>query len=240
MKKFIIKNIFCKTLIILLLIIVTNCSQCTSINNRKKIILTNILIKEKYLEATNDLFKKNYAKSMLEFEQLDKLYPYNKYTKEIKVNLIYLYYLNKQFVSVINLFNEFIRIYPISKYTDYILYIKSLSEISLDSNKIQYFFRINRSDCNPFYANKAVYDLKLLIKNYPNSIYIPFAKKRLRFLKKRLALYELSVIQFYLNKEMYISVIKRCEMLIKNYPYTSESILALMIMNKTYKIINII
>ncbi|QJC28782.1 outer membrane protein assembly factor BamD [Enterobacteriaceae endosymbiont of Plateumaris consimilis] len=240
MKKIIIKNIFCKILIVSLLVIITNCSQYKHINNKKKIVTTNFFIKTKYLEANNNLFKKNYTEAMLQFEQLDKLYPYSKYTEQIKVNLIYLYYLNKRFISAIDLFDEFIRIYPISKYTDYLLYIKSLSEISLDNNKMQYLFRINRNDCNPFYANQAIYDLQLLVKNYPNSIYIPFIKKRLKFLKKRLALYELNVIQFYFNKEMYISVVKRCEMLIKNYPYTSESILALIIMEKTYKILNVI
>ncbi|QJC29227.1 outer membrane protein assembly factor BamD [Enterobacteriaceae endosymbiont of Plateumaris rustica] len=238
MKKLIIKNFFYKMLILSLLIIITNCSQYKYIHNKK--IITNFLIKEKYLEANNNLFKKKYTKSMLQFEQIDKLYPYNKYSQKIKVNLIYLYYLNKNFFSVIDLFDEFIRIYPLSIYTDYILYIKILSEISLDNNKIQYLFRINKNNCNPFYINKAIYDIKSLIENYPNSIYIPLIKKRLKILNKRLMLYELSIVQFYFDKEMYISVIKRCEMLIENYSYTSESILALVIMGKTYKIMNII
>ncbi|QJC30111.1 outer membrane protein assembly factor BamD [Enterobacteriaceae endosymbiont of Plateumaris sericea] len=238
MKKFIIKNIIYSVLIILLLIIVTNCSQYKHIN--KKQIITNFFIQEKYLKANNDLSKKKYKEAMLKFEQIDKIYPYNKYTQKIKVNLIYLYYINKKFVAVIDLFDEFIRIYPISKYTDYILYIKSLSLISLDKNKIKYLLGINKNDYNPFYIHKAIYEFQSLIRNYPNSIYIPLVKKRLEFLKKKLMLYELSVIKFYFNKEMYLSVIQRCEMLIKNYPYTSESISALIFMGKAYHQMNII
>ncbi|QJC29671.1 outer membrane protein assembly factor BamD [Enterobacteriaceae endosymbiont of Plateumaris pusilla] len=238
MKKFIIKNIFYNVLIILLLIIITNCSQYKHINKKK--IVTNFFIKEKYLEANNDLSKKKYKEAMLKFEQIDKIYPYNKYTQKIKVNLIYLYYKNKKFFTVIDLFDEFIRIYPTSKYTDYILYIKSLSEISLNKNKLQYLFGINKNNYNPFYIKKAIYDFQLLIKNYPNSIYIPLIKKKLKFLKKNLMLYELNVIKFYFDKEMYLSVIQRCEILIKDYPYTSESILALIIMGKTYNKMNII
>ncbi|QJC34257.1 outer membrane protein assembly factor BamD [Enterobacteriaceae endosymbiont of Donacia cinerea] len=230
------KLFFINILICILLIFTTSCKY--NYISQKKYYKTSL--KQEYLEAIKILTSKKYDKAFIKFSNLYVNYPYNMYTEKILVYLIYLSYLNQDFLNVLELTEEFIQSYNYSAFMSYIFYIRILSEISLDSNtRIQTLFRINRKDCNPFYTQLAINDTEIFIKNYPNNIYTNDLKKRLITMKKRVRIFDLNIIQFLFKKKNYISTINRCLIFLKEYPNSIEINLIKKILQDSYSKINI-
>ncbi|QJC35849.1 outer membrane protein assembly factor BamD [Enterobacteriaceae endosymbiont of Donacia sparganii] len=244
--KFFTKNkiFFINIIICILLIFTTNCEYYTLkqkyLNNYLEEKDLNNSLKQRYLEAIKFLVDKKYDKALIRFSNLYINYPYNIYNEKILVYLMYLNYINKDFLNVLELTNEFIKSYSFSAFMNYVLYIRIMSEISLDTNtEIQNFFRINRINCNPFYTKLAINDTEIFIKNYPNSIYTKYLKKKLIFMKERVEKFELSIIKFYFKKKIYIATINRCLIFLKNYPNSREINLVKKILKNSYHKINL-
>ncbi|QJC37067.1 outer membrane protein assembly factor BamD [Enterobacteriaceae endosymbiont of Donacia vulgaris] len=236
--KIFIKNkfFFINILICILLIFTTNCKYYYT--SKKKYHKTSL--KQEYLEAIKILVSKKYEKALIQFSNLYVNYPYNIYTEKVLVYLIYLSYLNKNFLNVLELTEEFLQSYNSSPFISYILYIRILAEMSLDSNtRIQNLFRINRKNCNPFYTQLAINDTEIFIKNYPKSIYINNLKQKLIIMKKRVRTFDLNIIEFLFKKKNYISTINRCLIFLKEYPNSIENNLIKKILKDSYLKINI-
>ncbi|QJC36663.1 outer membrane protein assembly factor BamD [Enterobacteriaceae endosymbiont of Donacia simplex] len=230
------KFFFINILICILLIFTTNCKYYYT--SKKKYY--KISLKQEYLEAIKTLVSKKYEKALIKFSNLYVNYPYNIYTGKILVYLMYLSYLKKNFLNVLELTEEFMQSYNNSPFMSYVLYIRILSEISLDSNtRMQTLFRINRKNCNPFYTQLAINDTEIFIKNYPNSIYINDLKKKLIIMKKRVRIFDLNIIKSLFKKKNYISTITRCLIFLKEYPNSIESNLIKTILQDSYNKTNI-
>ncbi|WP_168821919.1 outer membrane protein assembly factor BamD [Enterobacteriaceae endosymbiont of Donacia provostii] len=185
----------------------------------------NIFLKTEYIKAIQLLSDKKYDKALLKFEDLYLKYPYNIYTEKVLVFLIYINYLEHNFLVVLELIDEFLLLYDSSNFTSYIFYIKILAELSLDTNNtIQNLFKTNRNYCNPFYTKLAINDTKFFFKKYPNSIYNIFLKKKLIYMIKRMKIFELNIIRYYYQQKKYLSTINRCLIFLKDYPYDNNLI----------------
>ncbi|QJC35018.1 outer membrane protein assembly factor BamD [Enterobacteriaceae endosymbiont of Donacia piscatrix] len=208
------KKIFLISMIIFILLITVNCKYNTYTHEQKYF---DTSLKYDYLNAIRYFSEKKYDQALLEFNNLYINYPRNIYTEKILVFLIYLNYLGHNFLVVLELIDEFIQLYDYSPFMSYILYVKIITEISLDTNnQIQNLFKINRNDCNPFYTQLAINDTEMFFKKYPDSIYIHFLKKRLTYMKKRIKNFDLNIIKFLYQKKKYISTINRCLIYLNN------------------------
>ncbi|WP_168918998.1 outer membrane protein assembly factor BamD [Enterobacteriaceae endosymbiont of Donacia bicoloricornis] len=236
--KIFIKNkfFFINILICILLLFTTNCEYYLI---PEKKILKNSL-KHEYLKAVKILVDKKYKKALIQFSNLYINYPYNMYTEKILVYLIYLNYLNKDFINVLELSEEFIESYDSSAFISYIFYIRILSEISLDSNNLlQILFNINRNNCNPFYTKLAIHDTKIFIKNFPKSKYTNILKKKLIKMRKRIQLFDLNIINFFLKKKNYTATINRCLIFLKEYPNSVNTCFVKKILKYSYNEISL-
>ena len=131
--------------------------------------------------------------------------------------------------------DRFMRLNPTHPNIDYVLYMKGLTDMALDDSALQGFFGIDRSDRDPEHARAAFRDFSQLLRTYPNSQYATDARKRLVYLKDRLAKYELSVAQFYTKREAYVAVVNRVEQMLKDYPDTQATRTALPLMENAYR-----
>ncbi|QJC32227.1 outer membrane protein assembly factor BamD [Enterobacteriaceae endosymbiont of Donacia versicolorea] len=200
---------------ILILILFTTGCEYSSTNHK---INSKFLVKIKYLESIKFLFNHKYKKALFKFQNFYIKYPYNMYTEKVLIYLIYLNYIDQNFLNVLDFTEEFINSYNKSPFLDYVLYVRIISKISLDqNNEIQNIFRIKRSNCNPFYANLAMKDANIFIKNYPNSIFIRYLKYQLFNIKKRLRKFDFNIIKFLFKKKMYIATINRCIRFLEYY-----------------------
>ncbi|XNM60255.1 outer membrane protein assembly factor BamD [Escherichia coli] len=87
---------------------------------------------------------------------------------------------------------------------DYVMYMRSLTNMALDDSALQGFFGVNGGDRNP-----DMHELRSVTfqtgARLSNSQYTTDATKRLVFLKDRLAKYEYSVAEYYTERGAWVA-----------------------------------
>ncbi|AAM67941.1 outer membrane protein assembly factor BamD [Buchnera aphidicola] len=194
------------------------------------LILNNYL----YQKCRKELKEKNFYKAIFDLKKIENNHAINFNNDKIKMNLIYAYYKVSDFNTAEKNIEEFIKKYPKHLNIDYIFYIQSLINISLDKKIFHNVFPIQIYKSNPIYAIKAFFQLKKFVYNYPNSIYVINAKKDLFYLKKRLSEHDLTILKYYFYHKKYIAVINRGEEILQKYPETSAAIDTLKYMEKSF------
>ncbi|MDU4094280.1 MAG: outer membrane protein assembly factor BamD [Pantoea sp.] len=190
---------------------------------------------ELYATAQQKLQDGNFKGAITQLEALDNRYPFGPYAQQVQLDLIYAYYKNADLPMAQAAIDRFMRLNPTHPNIDYVLYMKGLTDMALDDSALQGFFGIDRSDRDPEHARAAFRDFSQLLRNWPSSQYATDARKRLVYLKDRLAKYELSVAQFYTKREAYVAVVNRVEQMLKDYPDTQATRTALPLMENAYR-----
>ncbi|QCI17216.1 outer membrane protein assembly factor BamD [Buchnera aphidicola (Aphis helianthi)] len=205
-------------LIILILLFVYSSAYSQNIQQK-----TFIQEKIFYEYCRTELKENKFNDAILHLENMKKNVS-NIYFDKIQINLIYAYYKIDNFNMAQKNIEEFIRLYPNHPNIDYIFYIKSLIDISLDKNIFLKIITIKNYKSDPIYAKRAFFQLKNFLYHYPKSIYIINAKKDLFNLKQRLSRYNLEILKYYFNRKKYVAVINRGEEILQKYPETSSAI----------------
>jgi len=190
---------------------------------------------ELYANAQKKLQNGNFREAIRQLEALDTHYPFGPYSQKMCFDLIYAYYKSGNLSMTQTLINRFIRFNPKHRNSDYILYMRGLTNMALDNNTLQGFFWIDRSDRDPAYALAAFHNFKQLLKKYPHSQYTLDSQKRLLCIANRLAKHELVIAQYYTRLGAYVAVINRIEQMLQNYPDTQATRHALPLMENAYR-----
>lgn len=188
-----------------------------------------------YYQAKKELKEKNFISAIKKLEIICKQYSFSKYYEDAKLNLIHAYYQNGDFEISRNLIKEFIQKNPDYSNMDYIIYLKGIINMNINGSKIQKILKIDLSDKDISYSNEAFDDFLKILTYYKNSKYINDCKKNLASLKKLLSLNELKIINFYIKKEAYITVINRIIDMLEKYPDSKSTFIALSYLKKMHK-----
>ncbi|WP_422667315.1 outer membrane protein assembly factor BamD [Buchnera aphidicola] len=193
-----------------------------------------------YIQAQNKLKNQKFIDAITILKNINKINVMKFDNDKIQMNLIYAYYKNSNFYKAQEKIKIFKKLYPQHKNIDYILYIESLIYIKLDQNIYFKYIPIKYYQQDPIYAMKAFFQLKNIIFNYPNSVYLINIKKDIACVKNRLAMHYFQILKYYFLKKEYISVINRGDDIIKKYPDTLIIQKTLLLMEKSYRILHII
>ncbi|WP_075183559.1 outer membrane protein assembly factor BamD [Pantoea sp. 1.19] len=190
---------------------------------------------ELYATAQQKLQDGNFKGAITQLEALDNRYPFGPYSQQVQLDLIYAYYKNADLPLAQASIDRFMRLNPTHPNIDYVLYMRGLTDMALDDSTLQGFFGVDRSDRDPEHARNAFKDFGQLLRGYPNSQYAADARKRMIFLKDRLAKHELAVAQFYTKRGAYVAVVNRVEQMLRDYPDTAATREALPLMENAYR-----
>jgi len=186
---------------------------------------------ELYIDAKQALESANYEKAAEILEALDSRYPFGPHSDQVQLDLIYAYYKRDETALALANIDRFIRLNPTHKNLDYLYYLRGLTQLATDQHIFQNLFGIERYNRDPSPSLQAFKDFNILIERYPDSQYALDAKQRMVFIKDRLARYEISIAEWYIQRDAYIAAINRSKLVLNNYPNTSsvEDALGIMI-----------
>ena len=214
--------------LLVLTLLLTGCSS-------KKPIVPDLPPSQLYSQAQTALQAGKWSNAIEKLEAMDSRYPFGPYSKQVQLDLIYVYYQNGDYAMSLATIDRFTRLNPTNKKMDWVLYMRGLTNIAQDSNYMHELFNVDRSDRNPEPAKEAFADFKKLLKRYPHSLYAKDARQRMFALKNRLANYDLATADFYLRREAWIAAIKRCQQLQDTFPNTEAARKSLKIQLKAYE-----
>jgi outer membrane protein assembly factor BamD len=195
-----IKKLSCLFISLLLF----NCSQT---DNKK---ISNLPIKtdiEIYKEAISLSSKGRHAQSAIEFDKIIENYPYSKLSSNAEIMVAYSLYENNEIKKAIIKLNNFIELNPVNKQTEYAHYLLAMC----------YYIQITNEGRDPSITIQALNSFKTILIKYSNGKYAKDSILKIQFIENKLALNELSIGVFYLNKNAPGAAIKRFKSIIKNY-----------------------
>lgn len=185
--------------LILVLFILSVFSSCT---NKTHVVInnTNKTSNQIYNEILSIYSNKKETKKVTELtEEMERFYPYSPLLEKAKILRIYSKYISGYLFDGLIYIDDFIKYYPMSKYTDYIMYIKG----------VFYYAEISTISRDQSMSEKSKDAFEFVVKNYPNTDYALDASRKILYIINILAAKELDIGRYYESIDNYPAAINR-------------------------------
>ena len=176
----------------------------------------------------------NYNEAVQIFEALTARYPFTAQSRQGRLDIIYAYYKLGEKESAKDAADTFIRENPTHPRIDYAWYIKGLIDFERTPHRIERWLNVDLSDRPPATARDSFTSLRTVVDRFPKSPYAPDARRRMIYLRNRVAYYELSVAQHYAQRGAWVAAAQRSRRTIEQYDGAPAVKDALRIMYRSY------
>ncbi len=190
--------------------------------------------KARYVEAKKALNVGLYNRAIAMLSDLQTRYPFGPLSRQVQLDLIFAFYKSGKYAEALPSIDRFINLNPNHPQIDYVIYMRGLVNMETGLNGFQDFFGIEDADKDMVTSRDAFADFNKLVKNYPDSKYIPDAKKRMVFLLDKLARHEIVIAEYYMRRSAYVAALNRCKYILEYYQQSSSVENALTIMVEAY------
>jgi len=190
--------------------------------------------KARYVEAKKSLNDGMYNRAITILSDLESRYPFGPLSRQVQLDLIFAYYKSGKFAEALPSIDRFINLNPNHPQLDYVIYMKGLVNMETGINGFQDFFGIENADKDMVTSREAFNDFNRLVDNYPESKYIPDAKKRMMILLDKLAHHEIVIAEYYMRRSAYVAALNRCKYVLEYYQQSTSVKDALTIMISAY------
>ena len=187
-----------------------------------------------YREAKDMIAGGDYEKAVKYLEKLEARYPFGVYAQQAQIEIAYAYYRDNDQPQALAAVERFIKLHPNHPNIDYMYYLRGLINFNDRVGIMNFAFKQDLSERDSKAAQEAFDSFKLLVTRFPDSIYAPDARIRMRYLLNILARYEIHVAKYYYKRGAYVAAANRAQGTIAKYPDSPSSEEALFIMVRAY------
>jgi len=182
-----------------------------------------------FAEGDKLLGESDWKKAAAKFDEVDKNYPYSPEARRAIVMSAYAKYKQGDLPGAVSAARRYITLHP------------GTDEAPLAQHIIasSYFDRMNGPQRDQSDTRKAVTELEVLLRRYPDSRYASQARKRLKIAKDLLAAKEMTVGRYYLEEGNYPAAINRFRTVVTKYPETAHVKEALSRLTEAYMALGI-
>lgn len=191
-----------------------------------------------FLQANQKMQKRHYEGAAKDFDALETLYPFGDYSQVGQMHLIEAYYKDEDYASALAAADRYIRLYPGAADVDRAYYLKGLINEGAKEGWMSKWVNAESFQRDITAQRQAVQDFTTLIARFPNSHYVPEARRHLAALNKLLASHDLSIAKYYLNRKIYVAAINRANDVLNHYPESPYAAEALQVMVQSYRALN--
>ncbi|MBU2885202.1 outer membrane protein assembly factor BamD [Gilvimarinus agarilyticus] len=173
-----------------------------------------------YDRAIQHLQNSRWESAISSLQLIEEHFPFGKYAEQAQLEIIFAYYKSGDPDAAIAAADRFIRLHPQHRNVDYAYYMKGLSTYSKDENFLSTVMPLDQTQRDPGAARESLGHFTQLLNRYPDSTYAEDAKKRMLYLRNRLARYEIHVANYYFKRGAYLASINRGQYVLENFQET--------------------
>ena len=151
------------------------------------------------------------------YEALMARYPFAAETRQSRLDVIYAYYRAGESESAIDAADTFIRENPTHPRIDYAWYLKGLTDFERMPNFMERWFRVDLNQRPPTEARRSFTAFATVVEQFPESDYAHDARRRMVYLRNRLADYEIAVARYYVGRGAYVAAAQRAKVAIEEF-----------------------
>jgi outer membrane protein assembly factor BamD len=179
--------------------------------------LTKLAPDTLYERASKAMHGSDYQEAIRTYEALTARYPFTEQARQARLDLIYVYYKNKEKESATDAAETFIRENPAHPRVDYAWYLKGLVEFERTPYRIETWVGVDLKQRPPVSARKSFEAFKVVVERFPKSAYAADSRRRMISLRNRLADYEIQIAHYYLKRGAWVAAAQRAERSIEFY-----------------------
>jgi outer membrane protein assembly factor BamD len=170
-----------------------------------------------YQRAKRALSQGDYPFAIRIYEALMARYPFAEESRQSRLDVIYAYYRAGEADSAIDAADTFIRENPTHPRIDYAWYLKGLVDFERMPNFLERWFRVDLNQRPPTNARRSFAAFATVVEQFPNSDYAHDARRRMIYLRNRLADYEIAVARYYVDRGAYVAAAQRAKVAIEEF-----------------------
>ena len=188
-----------------------------------------------YDAAKSTLDRGAYEEAVGYYEKLEIRYPFGPLAMQAQLDLIYAYYRFDKPASALAAADRFIKLHPRHPNVDYAYYIKGLVRFVGGDSILDRFIAKDLSAHDASAALQAFRTFEELVQRFPESRYADDSRQRMQYLKNLLAMHELHVARYYVERGAWLAAVNRARYVVENYQGTPVVSDALAVMTIAYR-----
>jgi outer membrane protein assembly factor BamD len=201
-------------LALLILVVGTSVTGCKTREKREGAMTDPAVVYQRAKKALNG---SDYAYAIRIYEALMARYPFAEESRQARLDVIYAYYRAGEADSAIDAADTFIRENPTHPRIDYAWYLKGLVDFERMPNFLERWFRVDLNQRPPTQARRSFTSFATVVEQFPNSEYAHDSRRRMVYLRNRLADYEIAVAHYYIDRGAYVAAAQRAKTAIEEY-----------------------
>src|SRR6478752_4891086 len=201
------------TLALLFIVLGAALSGCKT-RSREEIMTDPALV---YERAHRALMQGDYPLAIKVYEALMARYPFAAETRQSRLDVIYAYFKAGESESAIDAAETFIRENPTHPRIDYAWYMKGMTDFERLPNVLERWFHVDLNKRPPTEARRSFLSFSTVVEQFPNSEYAHDARRRMVYLRNRLADYEIAVANYYVARGAYVAAAQRAKVAIEEF-----------------------
>lgn len=170
-----------------------------------------------YEQGRSALIASDWGQAVAIFEALNARYPITAHSRQGRLDVIYAYYKLGEKESARDAADTFIRENPADSRIDYAYYLRGLIDFERTPMAVERWLNVDLAERVPQTARDSFESLLTLVTRYPKSQYAHDARRRMVYLRNRLADYELRVAEYYLDRKAWVAAAQRARQTIEEY-----------------------
>ena len=170
-----------------------------------------------YARAHRSLTQGDFPTAIRIYEALMARYPFAAESRQSRLDVIYAYYRAGESESAIDAADTFIEENPTHPRVDYAWYLKGLTDFERMPNFLERWFRVDLNKRPPTQARRSFLSFSTVVEQFPNSEYAHDARRRMVYLRNRLADYEIAVARYYVGRGAYVAAAQRAKVAIEEF-----------------------
>jgi outer membrane protein assembly factor BamD len=180
-----------------------------------------------YQKAKRALDNHQFDTAIAEFENLEATYPFGDHAQQAQLDVAYAYFKQGEYDNAVAGTERFLKLYPQSELIDYAWYLKGLVNFSRGRTLLERLVPRKPYKLDQAWLRNSFNDFSILIRQYPDSVYVEDARQRLVFLRNEMARHELSIAEYYYKRSAMVAVINRVNFMLEQFadsPYSADGL----------------
>lgn len=186
-----------------------------------------------YATGQEKMVDKNYDKAIEYFQKLESRYPHGAYATQAQLEVAYAHFKKSEPVLCISALDRFIKLHPNHPNLDYAYYLKGLATFN-ERGFIEKYTGQQINDRDPKTLKVSFAAFKEMTERFPASRYYKDASQRMIYLVNALALHEMHVARYYMQRKAYVAALNRARSVLETYPHSTAVEDALVTMVSAY------
>ena len=187
-----------------------------------------------YNTAKRALNQGDFLTAVDTFETLGARFPFGSYTQQAQLDIAYAYFKQDEYDNAIASADRFIKLYPRSDNVDYAIYIKGVANFARGGSFMERIFPRDMARVNQNWLRASFAEFDSLVRQYPDSEYVPDSLSRMEFLRNEMARHELITAKFYYQRGAMVAAINRVNYLLEHFDGSTHVPNALALMASAY------